>query len=69
MLHLTLRVYLRLANRPSACPVSRASKLKSQVVLSTNKADTLLCHKRYMPIMNLLHEMREQDFRVSCTKP
>jgi hypothetical protein len=54
------------------CPVSRASKLQSQVALSTTKAEyiaMLQALRDVIHIMGLLQEMREQDFKVLCTKP
>jgi hypothetical protein len=56
----------------AGCPVSWASKLKSQVALSTTEAKYIgmsqsLCD--VIPVMNLLQEMRERDFQVFCTKP
>jgi hypothetical protein len=58
----------------AGCPVSWASKpkLQSQVALSTTEAEynamsQALCD--VIPIMGLLQEMREPDFKVLCTKP
>ncbi len=56
----------------AGCPVSWASKLQSQFALTTTKAKYIdmsqsLCD--IIPRMNLLQEMREQDFQVICTKP
>jgi hypothetical protein len=51
-----------------------ASKLQSQVALSTTKAEynynaMSQALRDIIPIMGLLQEMREQDFRVLCTEP
>jgi hypothetical protein len=56
----------------AGCPVSWASKLQSQVALSTTEADYIAMSQTLhdvIPIMELLQEMREQDFKVLCTKP
>jgi hypothetical protein len=53
------------------CPVSYASKLQSQVALSTTEAEYIAMSQALrdvIPIMGLLQEMREQDFEVLCTK-
>jgi hypothetical protein len=56
----------------AGCPVSWASKLQSQIALSTTKAEYIgmsqaLCD--VIPIMNLLQEMRAQNFKVVCVEP
>ncbi len=54
------------------CPISWASKLQSQVELSTTEAKyiaMLQALHEVIPIMNLLQDMREQDFKVICTEP
>jgi hypothetical protein len=54
------------------CPISRASKLQSQVALSTTKAEYIAMSqslRNVIPIMGLVQEMTEQDFQVICTKP
>ncbi len=56
----------------AGCPVSWASKLQSQVSLSTTEAKCIAVSQSLrdvIPIMNLLQEMREQDYQVICTKP
>jgi hypothetical protein len=56
----------------AGCPVSWASKLQSQVALSTTKAKYIAMSQAQcdiIPIMNLLQEMREQYFKVICTEP
>jgi hypothetical protein len=54
------------------CPISWASKLQSQVALSTTEAKYIAMSQSLhdvIPVMNLLQEMREQDFQVICTEP
>jgi hypothetical protein len=56
----------------AGCPIYWASKLQSQVALSTTKAEYIAMSQALcdvIPIMNLLQEMREQDFKVICTEP
>jgi hypothetical protein len=56
----------------AGCPVSWASKLQSQVALSTTEAEYIAMSQSLcdvIPVMNLLEEMRERDFQVICTKP
>jgi hypothetical protein len=56
----------------AGCPVSWASKLQSQVALSTTEAECIAMSQALrdvIPIMGLLQEMRERDFKVLCTKP
>jgi hypothetical protein len=56
----------------AGCPFSWASKLQSQVALSINEAMYIAMSQvlhDVIPIMNLLQEMREQDFKVICTEP
>jgi hypothetical protein len=56
----------------AGCPVSWASKLQSQVALSTPEAEYIAMSQALhdiIPILGLLQEMREQDFKVLCTKP
>jgi len=56
----------------AGCPISRASKLQSQVALSTTKAEYIAMSQALediIPIMGLLQEVREQDFKVLCTEP
>ncbi len=56
----------------AGCPVSWASKLQSQVAMSTTEAQYIAMSQALrdvIPIMGLLHEIREQDFKVLCTKP
>jgi hypothetical protein len=48
-----------------------ASKLQSQVALPTTEAEYIAMSQALrdvIPIMGLLQEMREQDFKVLCTK-
>ncbi len=56
----------------AGCPVSWASKLQSQVALSTTEAEYIAMSQalpNVIPVMNLIQEMREQEFQVICTKP
>jgi hypothetical protein len=56
----------------SGCPVSWASKLQSQIALSSTEAEYIAMSQALhdiISIMNLLQKMREQDFKVICTKP
>ncbi len=56
----------------AGCPVSWASKLQLQVALSTTEAEYIAMSQSLcdvIPVMNLLQEMREQEFQVVCTKP
>jgi hypothetical protein len=51
----------------AGCPVSWASKLQSQVALSTTEAEYIAMSQALcdiIPIMGQLQEMREQDFKV-----
>jgi hypothetical protein len=53
-------------------PVSWASKLQSQVALSTTKAEYIAMSQALcgvIPVMNLLQEMREWTFQVICNEP
>jgi hypothetical protein len=54
------------------CPIFWASKLQSQVALSTTKVKYIAMSQSLRDvilIMNLLQDMREHDFKVICTKP
>jgi len=56
----------------AGCPISWASKLQSQVELYTTKAEYIAMSQALrdvIPMMGLLQEMREQDFKVLCTEP
>ena len=56
----------------AGCPVSWASKLQSQVALSTTEAEYIAMSQSLrdvIPIMGLLQEMRERNFNVLCTEP
>jgi hypothetical protein len=53
----------------AGCPISWASKLQSQIALSTTKAKYIAMSQALrdaIPVMNLLQEMREQNFKVVC---
>jgi hypothetical protein len=54
------------------CPVSWASKIQSQIALSTTEAEYIAMSQALRDvilIMNLLLGMREQNFKVICIKP
>ncbi len=56
----------------AGCPVSWASKLQSQIALSTTEAEYIAMSQSLrdvIPVMNLLQEMRERDYQVICTEP
>ncbi len=56
----------------AGCLVSWASKLQSQVTLSTTEAEYIAMSQALcdvIPIMRLLQKMIEQGFKVLCTKP
>jgi hypothetical protein len=56
----------------AGCPVSWASKLQSQIALSTTKAEYIAMSQALrdlIPIINLQQEMREQNFKVVCIEP
>jgi hypothetical protein len=56
----------------AGCPVSWASKLQSQVALSTTEAEYVAMSQSLrdiIPIMGLLPEMSERHFNALCTKP
>jgi len=54
------------------CPIIWASKLQSQVALSTTEAEYIamsMALRDVIPIMSLVQEMRERHFKVICTEP
>ncbi len=56
----------------AGCTVCWASKLQSQVALSTTEAKYITTSTSLpdvIPVMNLIAEMKEQDFQVICTQP
>jgi hypothetical protein len=53
----------------AGCPIIWASKLQSQVALTTTKAEYIalsMSLRDVLPIMFLLNEMREKGFQVIC---
>jgi hypothetical protein len=56
----------------AGCPTAWASKLQSQVALSTNEAEYIAMSQALrdvIPIMGLLQEMRELGYQVLCAEP
>ena len=56
----------------AGCPIIWASKLQSQVALSTTEAGYIslsMSLQDVLPIMFLLYEMRNKGFQVVCTAP
>jgi hypothetical protein len=56
----------------ASCPVSWASKLQSQVALSTTEAEYIAMSQALrdvIPVMNLIQEMKEKGFQVICVQP
>ena len=56
----------------AGCPIIWASKLQSQVALSTTEAEYIamsMALRDVIPIMDLIKEMRERNIPVICTKP
>jgi hypothetical protein len=56
----------------AGCPISWASKLQSQVAMSTTEVEYIAMSQALhdvILIMGLLQEMRDQDFKVLCTEP
>ena len=56
----------------AGCPVCWASKLQSQVALSTTEAEYIAMSQALrdvIPVMNLIQELGEKGFEVICTKP
>ncbi|KAL7474843.1 hypothetical protein ACHAW6_000792 [Cyclotella cf. meneghiniana] len=54
------------------CPIIWASKLQSQVALSTTEAEYIamsMALRDVIPIMELMSEFRERNFKVMCTQP
>ena len=54
------------------CPIIWASKLQTQVALSTTEAEYIamsMALRDVIPIMFLLQEMRHKNFKVICTEP
>jgi hypothetical protein len=56
----------------AGCPLSWAFKLQSQIALSTSEAEYIAMSQALhdiIPVMNLIQEMREQNFKVVCIEP
>ena len=56
----------------AGCPVCWASKLQSQVALSTTEAEYIamsMALRDVIPVMNLIDEMKNKGFQVICTQP
>ena len=56
----------------SSCPIVWASKLQSQVVLSTTEAEYIamsMALRDVIPLMELIKEMRERKFDIVNTQP
>ena len=56
----------------AGCPIIWASKLQSQVALSTTEAEYIamsMALRDVIPIMDLIKEMKERNIPVICTKP
>lgn len=54
------------------CPIIWASKLQSQVALSTTEAEYIamsMSLRDVIPVMNLVQEMKKNGFKVLCTNP
>jgi hypothetical protein len=56
----------------AGCPIIWASKLQSQVALSTTEAEYIamsMSLRDVLPIMHLVKEMKDNGFPVLCTEP
>ena len=56
----------------AGCPVCWASKLQTQVALSTTEAEYIamsMALRDVIPVMNLIKEIKSKGFSVMCTKP
>jgi len=56
----------------AGCPIIWASKLQTQVALSTTEAEYIavsMALRDVIPIMSLVHEVREHGFDILCNKP
>ncbi len=56
----------------AGCPVCWASKVQSQVALSTTEAEYIamsMALRDVIPVMNLIDEIKTKGFKVICTQP
>ena len=56
----------------AGCPVCWASKLQTQVALSTTEAEYIamsMALRDVIPVMNLIKEIKSKGFSVICNKP
>jgi hypothetical protein len=56
----------------AGCPICWASKLQTQVALSTTEAEYIamsMALRDVIPVMNLIKEIKSKGFSIICTKP